>query len=1042
MDQLHRRWLRTLLPALVAGVLAAFPVTAQESGVVVGTVIDAVSQQPIAGAQVTVQGTQLGALSDADGRYRIAGVPAGNYQIRATFIGRAAASRTNVRVTAGGTVEVDFQLREQALRLEGVVVTGVVDPIEGVKIPFSVGRLSSSDMPVPTTHSALAALQGKVAGVTVSRTSGQPGTGVSILLRTPTSIVRNNSPLYVVDGVILGTSFGGTTLDLESVDIENIEVVKGAAAAALYGSRAAGGVINITTNRGQGLEINQTRITARSEFGQSELPKGVPLSPTHHFALNEQGQFIDEHGAPTTDPQRRILAPDRIMQHEWPGQTYDNINRFFQPGQFYTNHISLAHNAESSNFYVTVNNYREKGSIVTNDGYERVNVRLNLDHRMRDDLRLSATAYHNRSFRDNLSGDPFWGLLMYAPDVDLGVRDEQGNFVSNPDPTEQRENPIWRQTTRDNHTWRARTMVNGSLNFQPLSWFRMDGTLSYDRADITRQIYVPKGVVGNLAGDDDEGTDGRLDLREEYADVVNGSVSANFLRNFGDLNTRLTLRYLMEIEENTAFGADSREFWVRDVPRMDIGQDQRTYSGSSLVEAEGYFAQMGLDYAGKYIGDLLIRRDGSSLFGPGNRWNRYYRVSGAWRMGEEAWWPFPQLGEFKLRASQGTAGGRPSFADQYETWSVSSAGSVSKGTLGNRNLGPETTTETEFGLDFIALNRLNVELTWARQTTRDQIIQIPQPAVSGYSNQWQNSGTIEGTTLEATVQAFLVQNPDFTWSTTIVADRSKSEITEWNRVCYFTNSGLTMRCQGANRSEVWGDRFLTGVQELPARHQGSESHFQVNDDGYLVAVGTGNSWQDGLWGTEVEVDGVTYPWGLPIIERDEGGNVILQRIGEFFPDASVGWINQFRIHGLDVHTHLHANIGGQVYNRTRQRLYQHFRHADLNQAGKPEGEKKPIDYYQALYNTNNSTSHFVEDAGFVKLREVALRYSFRDGGLERFRLDRLGLDRLTVGLIGRNLLTFSPYDGYDPEVGGVAVRHDNFNWPNTRTITGMVEITF
>jgi len=1015
---------------------------AQQQGTLTGTVVDANSGEPMSGAEVTVVGTQSRALTNEAGRFTIENVGTGTYQVRVTFLGRAEANRTGVVIRPGETTTVDFQLREEALRLEGVVVTGVVDPIEGVRAPFSIGRLTSEDMPVPTTHSALASLQGKIAGVSISRSSGQPGTGVSILLRSPTSIVRNNSPLYVVDGVILGTTFTGTTLDLESGDIESIEVVKGAAAAALYGSRAAGGVINITTNRGAGLQLDQTVITARSEFGQSELPTQVPLSGTHHFQLNEQGQFVDVDGIPTNDPQARVIASDRFMQHAWPGQTFDNLTRFYRPGRFMTNNVSVGHNSARSNFYLTANNYLERGTIATNDGYERRNVRINLDHQLLDDLRISATAFHNRSFRDNLSGDPFWNLLLYSPEVDLGARDESGRFLSNPDPLVDRENPIWRQTTRDNHTWRARTLLNGSIDFQPLHWVRFGGTLSYDRADITRQIYVPKGVVGNLAGDDDEGTDGRLDLREEFADVVNASATVSFIRNFGALTSRATLRYLMEMEENTVIGSDSREFWVRDVPNLGIGQDQRTYSGSTNIEAEGYFAQMGLDYDGRYIADFLVRRDGSSLFGPDNRWNSYYRGSVAWRMAQERWWPFAALGEFKLRASQGTAGGRPNFSDQYETWSVSSAGAVSKGTLGNRNLGPEHTTETELGIDFIALNRFNVELTWARHVTRDQIIQIPQPAISGYSNQWQNSGTIEGRTWEATIQALIMQRPNFSWSSTLVADRSSSEITEWNRVCYFTNSGLTMRCGGANRSEVWGDRFLTGFNDLPSWHRGSEDHFTVNDDGYLVAVGAGNDWTDGLWGTSVEVDGRSYEWGFPIVDRDEEGNVILQRIGEFFPDAAVGLINQFRFHGFHIHTHLHAHIGGQVYNRTKQRLYQHFRHGDLDQSGKPEERRKTLDYYQALYNTNNSTSHFVEDAGFVKLRELAVRYTVPDGGLTRLGLSRLGMDRMTLGLIGRNLFTITPYDGFDPEVGSVAVRHDNFSWPNTRTITGSVEITF
>jgi TonB-linked SusC/RagA family outer membrane protein len=1039
VDEL-RRWTIAGAGALALILLTAASAVAQ-TGVIRGIVTDQVTGEPVQGAQVTVVGTELGQLTDADGLYTISQVNPGVYTVRARFLGRADQSRTNVTIQAGATVEVNFQLRETALRLEEIVATGVVDPIEGVKIPFSVGRLTAEDMPVPTTHSALAAIQGKVAGVSIVRGSGQPGSGVSILLRTPTSIVRNNTPMFVVDGVVLRTG-GAGTMDLESLDIENIEVVKGAAAAALYGSRASAGVISITTARGSQLGQGQTRLRVRSELGQSELPQGVPLSNRHHYALTPDGQsYVDEFGNPTQDQSVRVIAPDRFMDNPFPGQTFDNVNAFYRPGRFLTNHVSLGHNASATNFHLSFNNYREKGSIITNDGYERNNVRMNLDHRLGDQLNVSASAYHNRSFRDNLSGSPFWDLLMYPPDVNLNARDADGGYIQQPDPTVIRENPIWRQTTRDNHQWRARTLVSGQLDFRPLHWFRMDGNVSYDRSDITSQILVPKGVPFVTSGDDDDASEGRLDLSEQFRDVYNGAASAHFLQTFGDLNTRMTLRYLLELEKSTSFSADSREFWVVDVPRMNIGQDQRTSSSTLEIQAEGYFAQLGLDYAGKYIADVLVRRDGSSLFGPENRWNTYYRTSAAYRMAEEAWWPWPGfIQEFKPRFSLGTAGGRPNFSDQYETWSVSSSGAVSKGTLGNRFLGPEHTTEMELGLDMILLNRYQLELTYAKQVTEDQLIQIPQPAVSGYSNQWQNSGEITGTTYEATLQALLVQRPDLTWSTTLVADHSQSEITEWNRVCYLT--GITHRCAGANRSEIWGDRFLTSPDELPEWHAGSRDHFAVNDEGYLVPVGAGGAWTDANWGSTVEVDGRTYEWGIPIRDQREDGSIIVQNIGNSFPDFSMGWINQVRWKGLQLHTHVHAEVGSQVYNRTKQRLYQHFRHSDMDQTGKPENEKKPIDYYQVLYNTNNTSSPFVEDAGFLKLREVALTYRLSPAALERLRFNRLGLEELRVGLVGRNLFTVTPYTGFDPEVGGVATRQDNFGWPQTRTFTASFEVTF
>lgn len=1040
---MNRPIFSALLLALTSFALLATPGLAQQVGTVTGVVVDQATGDPVNGAQVVLEDTGIGTVTNEQGGFVLEDVPAGTYNLVVTFLGRAEVRRTNLEVGAGETVQLDLSMRERALRLEGVVATGVVDPIEGVRIPFSVGRLTAEDLPVPTTHSALAAIQGKVAGVSINRVSGQPGTGVSILLRSPTSIIRNNSPLYVVDGVILGTTFGGTTLDIEAMDIESVEVVKGAAAAALYGSRAAGGVINITTNRGQGLDLDQTMIRARSEIGYSELPRGVPLAEHHHYEINEQGQFVREDGGIAETIGERILASDRMMDKPYAVQTYDNIQRFFQPGLFVTNQASLGHNSANTNFFLTFNNWIERGSIVTNSGYERRNFRINLDHRLTQDLTLQATAYHNRSYRDNLSGSPFWNLLMYEPTIDLSQTDDQGNYLATPDPTSARENPIWRQTTRDNNTRRSRTLLSGNVDFRPLSWFRVDGNFSYDRADIHRQIYVPKGVEIAGADDDDPGTDGRLDLQETIADVLNGSISTHFIRQFGDLNFRTTLRGIMEQEKRTIFRSDSRDFWVRDVPRMDVGQDQRTHSSYVEIQSLGYLSQFGMDYDGRYIGDFLVRRDGSSLFGPGNRWHTYYRASAAWRMAQESWWPLGLdfLTEFKPRASFGTAGGRPSFSDQYETWSVGSDGSVSKGTLGNRNLGPENTTEIETGLDFVVNDRYSVEISYVHQETSDQIIQIPQPAVTGYSNQMQNAGTITGTTWEATIQALVMQRPNFNWNSTLVFDRTTSVITEWERVCYLVT--LTIRCLDANRSEVWGDRFLEGgFDDLPEWHRGSESAWDINDDGYLVPVGEGNTWRSGLWGTTVEIDGHTYDWGMPVLDVDEDGGTIVQRIGEGFPDFQLGWINQMRWHGFHVHTHFHAQVGGEAYNRTKQRLYQHFRHADLDQAGKPDDEKKPIDYYQILYNTNNVSSPFVEDASFLKLRELAVRYTFGSEQLGSFGLDRLGLDRMTLGVIGRNLFTITPYSGYDPEVGSVMVRHDNFSWPNVRNYTFNLELVF
>ncbi|HSH44879.1 MAG TPA: hypothetical protein VK966_03430, partial [Longimicrobiales bacterium] len=495
-------------------------------------------------------------------------------------------------------------------------------------------------------------------------------------------------------------------------------------------------------------------------------------------------------------------------------------------------------------------------------------------------------------------------------------------------------------------------------------------------------------------------------------------------------------------ENYTRITADARDFWVEGVENLGVAQRMFTDGYYQEIRSNGFSWTLGLDYDGKYIGDVLLRRDGSSLFGPEARWANYYRVSAAYRMAEEDWWPFDAVNEFKLRFSQGTSGGRPNFSDRFETWSVSSSGTVSKSTLGNRFLKPEHTTEREFGADMIFLDRFQLELTYATQETKDQIIQIPQPAVTGYSNQYQNSGVIWGETYEAALQANLVNRPNLQWSSTLVADRMRSEFTEWNRVCYIPSAGYAYRCEGLNHTQFYGESFLESPSDLPEWHAGSAGQFAVNDDGYLVAVGNG-SLEDQRWGEYVTIDGIDYQWGHPILERDGDGNLVQQVIGEGFPDFTLGWQNQVRWGDFRFFSHLHASIGGEVYNRTKQRLYQHFRHQDLDQSGVPEGQRKTIDYYQTLYNANNITSHFVEPGGYLKLRELSVRYTVGPDLLGTLRLDRIGTDRITLGLIGRNLFTITDYTGFDPEVGtSNFIRADYFRWPNTRALTGMIEVTF
>lgn len=1015
----------------------------QASARLTGTVVDSADGRPIPGAAIAIAGTQLRALTDTAGRYLIAGVPAGTYTVDARRIGFSPARRAGVVVAEGATVVVDFRLAANALRLQQVVTTGVADPTSGTRAPFTVGRVTSEQLPVPETDAA-EALAGRIAGATVV-SQGQPGTGVDLQLRTPASINKENRPLYVVDGVILSQAAGGT-VDLNSLDIESIEVVKGAAGASIYGSRASNGVVQIRTRRGSSLGENETRVTVRSEFGVNSLQAPVALSRYHAYRVSG-GQYVDTAGAPV-DRAGRVFQPiDRRFQDQpYPGQVFDAVNAFFDAGAYKQNSVTIARNQAATNFLFTLSNQATDGVLLTRGGYARKDARFNIDHRPFESLSLGLSAYYSRARRDDLDADIFFDLVQQAPDINLAQRDSSGQYVFELDGLSRRPNPLYTLATQERETRRTRALGSVQGRYTPTSWLTLDATSSYDRLDREASFFQDRGV---------QSVDGLFDNVGGISEIFvqtsafNGSVSATVRGVAGQFNSLASVRALVEREQNQRFGARGSDLLVPGVrnlngvrTRLPTGDDFLGGSPFSDSRTNSYIATAGTEYGNRYIVDALVRRDGSSLFGPEERYQTYYRASAAWRMAAERWWPSRQITEFKPRFSRGTAGGRPDFRDRFETFRINDLGTLERATLGNPFLKPERATETEVGLDVIALARYSLQLSYARSRVTDQLILVPLPvAVGGFSAQWQNAGTIIGNTVEGTFEARLVDGATRGWTLGLVADRTRNRITEFSRPCFSSGPGGTsLRCAGVTLGNMYGQSFLTNVGQLPANLAASSDQFRVNSDGLLVAVGPGASPSDMRWGQFVIIDGRSYAWGQPIVRLDSTGNPLISRIGDGNPTFRFGISNSVRFGPLSVFGLIDAQVGGDVYNRTKQRMYQLYRHRDVDQAGKPESEKKPLEYYDKLYNGNNINAWFVEPGGYVKLRELSVRY--RVG--ERFSrsLARAGARGVTLGLIGRNLFTSSRYSGYDPEVGAVNARIDNFMYPRFRTITGTVEVEF
>lgn len=1030
--------LRTaLLAGIAVALLGVTPlvVKAQE-GSLTGMITDSDDGGPLPGATVYIEELERGTVSDVQGEYEFETLPTGEYTVRFSFVGYRQQRRT-VTIEEG-TQTLDVELRPDLLGMDELVVTGVVGDTESKKLPFTVQRVGSEDLEMVPSTSAGSAIRGKVPGVTMVQSSGEPGAdGLKILLRGATSISGSNEPLYIVDGVIAGTGIS----DIESLDIESVEVIKGAAAATLYGSRAANGVVHIRTKRGTGMNEDETRVTVRNEVGFNSLPNNPGMNQSHAYEMSGDPErpWVDEDGNPTADRFARTMPPGdvAIMDQEYPVPTYNHIDRLFVSNPFYTNRLSVARRMGQTNFMLSFNNTQNSGILRESDGYNRRNVRLNLDSRITDDLTTSASLYYASGVRDDAGGwSPFYDILFVQPDVDLLERDENGRYRYEGDPTSNYNNSLYDIAYIDRKRERNRFMGNVNIAYTPFAWLELDANLSYDRTDRRNTDYWPTFYqhVNSTAY-----TDGGLSTWDRFDEAINASLTATVNKDFGDLATQTQFRVLHESDDWEAFNATGQRFLVDGARTFGATDRERQFIGSNLetIRAEGYYLLTNLDYKEKYILDVMGRRDGSSLFGADERWHNYYRVSGAYRVAEEDWFNVEPIDELKLSASLGTAGGRPGFSYQYETWTVSGS-SVTKGNLGNRNLKPEFATETEFGLEMGLYNRFLLDLTYARTVTEDQILLVPLSSYYGFNNQWQNAGTVSSNTFEASLQAFAIQQRDLSLSFSLLFDRTRSVMTEYNRPDQMVGR-MFYRRDDEEFGNMYGSRWITSYDELAETLEGDYSeYFDRNDDGYLVPVGEGNTWKSEMWGEDVVADDGTVlgKWGHPVLYHDTEAY-----IGNTAPDFSMSLGTNFSYKGFSLYALFEGVFGQEIYNRTRQRMNRDNVSWENDQRGKPDEEKKPVNYYQTLYQSDSPNSHYVEDGTYVKLREVALRYQFDHDSLQPLFGNLV--ENISLSLIGRNLHTWTDYTGYDPEVGDNPLERVDFRvYPNFRTVSASLDIQF
>jgi TonB-linked SusC/RagA family outer membrane protein len=1026
MSHLVRRLVA--VAATLVALLAPQGAWAQGQVVVTGRVTSA--GEPLGGASVGIAELAAGAVTDASGRYtftvdaaRAAGKPV---TLVARFIGYRPIRRA---VTlAAGRSEQNFDLEKDILNLEAVVTTGVSDATSQKKTTFAVAAVDNAQIKEAPSTSPLGALNGRVAGASVTAVNGEPGSAPRIRLRGPTSLTGGQDPLIIVDGTIARISLA----DINAEDIERIEVIKGAAASSLYGSDAANGVVQIFTKRGASLAQGQTSVTVRNEIGSNELRKVIPNNLSHPFQVDASGQFRrDANG-------NRIREADLVSDNAYP-EVFDQLGQVFRPGTFMTNYISVGQRNATSNFSASFQNTKDGGIANLLDGFRRQNFRMNLDLSLHPTLEVQTGAFYGQSRADQAddsSGNEWFGLRFLEPNINLLEKNPDGTpykaAIRQTPASGNVSNPLYRWNTIQNGNDRSRFTGTLKVRYRPTGWLTAEANTNFDRGSAVFKSFVPTGFIGST------GNVGKGSLSSSSSETraynLGGTLTA--VKSTSWFTNTTKLAWVYEDQENRGTSVFASALTVPRVTEFAAASrdpENPIIPGSFTqpIRNQNYFAITTFDIKDKLIIDGLVRRDQSSLFGADQRNKLFKRLSGAYRVSED--FTIPGVDEFKVRASYGEAGLRPVFDAQYEQFAIQ-GGSPVKITLGNPNLRPAFSREIEAGVNLNFLKNFTFEYSYSSKITDDQILNVPVSSATGFQNQWINGGSLAGKTHEVLLGAVLASSKDFLWRLNIAGDRTRQTVTALSVPPYLVgpvgNTTIFRLAPGEKFGVVYGGKWVQTAAQLQQmltdkRLTGTAADYVVNEEGYYVPKAD--------WRTINE---------KPIKLRDATGNDLFQ-IADVNPDFNLNFNTQLNWKGVAVTAVVNWVNGGQIYNYTRQWPFFDERDPVYDQRGKPAAEKKPTTYYATFYNNFNANEYFVEDGSYVRLRELAVNYQ-----LPKALVRKLGIseDRSArLGVVGRNLFTSTKYSGYDPDVSGggsnpFAYRVDYFTYPIFKTFTFMLEL--
>ncbi|WP_435622847.1 SusC/RagA family TonB-linked outer membrane protein [Flagellimonas sp.] len=926
-----------------------------------GTVTESGTNLPLSGASVFIEGTSFGTISDFDGNYSFtATLEQGSVNLSISSLGFTS-QKIAIDLGSSLVITTDVVLVEDLLSLDEVVVTGNPVGVNKRTLGNAISSVKSEDL---VNNGAIAvdqAISGKISGALVQQNSGDPAGGISIRLRGPSTVLGNSDPLYIVDGIIISNSsnsndlvdLGGTSqnrlVDLNPNDIERIEIIKGAAAAAIYGSRASNGVVQIFTKKGR---------TGTPKFNFST-----------NVRVNELRKEIDYN----TVPLAWVDPFDRTNLETVPVERFNFQDEFFESGFGIENFLSVSGGNEKTSYYIS-GSFLDNEGIIKNTDFQRVGFKTNITQKAWDWLEINAGLNYTRS----VSNDVPNGGINAAYGAITGFVFSDNSINPNPDESGvypvtsllvPRTNPLEAVDRFDFGQKVNRVITSIGLNAQITDKLSANYLLGLDFFNQSATAFIP---INNTSPNGD-GFARRADIN-------------NFQYN-SDLNLAYQTPITEDIESTTTLGGS---WQYEEFDRVAIEADglapvvEVASDGSILAQGEtrsqisywGSFLQQSFSFKDRLYLNGAVRLDGASTFGEDERNQLYAKASLSYIISEEDFWKDTfgnAFSTFKLRGSWGQAGNLTALSafQRFTTLNPSSINgtpSLIPGTQqGDLDIAPERQEEIEFGFDAGLLdNRIGIEFTYYKQDVTDLLLPRELASSTGFGSRIENVGDLENEGIEILLRGAPIKTNDFSWDITATFSQNENVVTRVAGGGQFALAGSF-----ATSFVIEGEPLGVFFRQFYARE--ADGSISLDADGFPFRGTT-----------------------------DEGASSKV--IGDPNPDWFGSLINEFAYKNFKLRIQLDAVQGFDVFNWNRRLLDNVIFGGGFNVGQELLGNRlKGFGGAQA-----GIFEEFVEDGSFVKLRELALSYDFKPP----FE----GVDNIQISLVGRNLISWDDYSGWDPEI--------------------------